>query len=70
MFLPKDLLKAYFNFVDFKLFCANATKCTEPKKFFFLVLPKLSKLPFEIRNTSELYQKEYSIYEFKSRFSI
>lgn len=63
MFLPKDLLKAYFNFVDFKLFCANVTKCTEPKKIFFLVLPKLSKLPFEIRNNSdsELYQKEYSI---------
>lgn len=70
MFLPKDLLKAYFNFVDFKLFCANVTKCTGPKKIFFLVLPKLSKLPFEIRNNSELYQKEYSIYEFKSRFSV
>ena len=70
MFLPKDLLKAYFNFVDFKLFCANVTKCTGPKKIFFLVLPKLSKLPFEIRNNSELYQKEYSIYEFKSKFSV
>ena len=70
MLLPKDLLKAYFNFFDFKLFCANVTKCTEPKKNFFLVLPKLSKLPFEIRNNSELYQKEYSIYEFKSKFSV
>ena len=70
MSLPKDLLKAYFNFVDFKLFCANVTKCTGPKKIFFLVLPKLSKLPFEIRNNSELYQKEYSIYEFKSKFSV